>query len=85
MQMIRTTITFPKEMHDDLRLSAFKEGKSLSKLILEKLLSGARPKVSEDVDKEIQSGILFFRKIARLGKQIDAAQAVREARDRDNA
>lgn len=84
MQMIRTTISLPEDLYSDLRLIALEERKSLNSLILEKL--DRKPtKQIKSLDNEIEETLAFFRRVAKMGKKIDAVKAVREERDRDNA
>ena len=84
MQMIRTTVSLPEDLYSDLRLIALEERKSLNSLILEKL--NRKPvKQAKSLDNEIEETLAFFRMVAKMGKKIDAATAVREERDRDNA
>lgn len=84
MLMIRTTITLPEDLYSDLRLIALEEKKSLNSLILEKL--NRKPiRKAVSLDDEIEETLAFFRKVAKMGKRIDAVKAVREERDRDNA
>ncbi|MFH1863636.1 MAG: hypothetical protein ABIJ85_01810 [bacterium] len=84
MQMIRTTVSLPEDLYSDLRLIALEERKSLNSLILEKL--NRKPvKQAKSLDNEIEETLAFFRMVAKMGKKIDAAKAVREERDRDNA
>lgn len=84
MQMIRTTVTLPEDFYEELRLLAYEQRRSVSSVLLEKAL---QKKVENFtlIQKNIDDDIAFFRKVAKMGVQIDAAKAVREERDRDNA
>lgn len=42
MDTIRTTITLPSDMHEQLRMRALKEKKSLGEIIVEKFKAGKR-------------------------------------------
>ena len=86
INMIRTTVSLPDELHEEIRLLAFKNRISFSKAMLSKI-SGEKAikKSKKSLDKDIERTIKFFRKIAKTGAQINAVQAVREERDRDNA
>jgi len=84
--MIRTTITLPDQLHEELRIQAFKTKSSLSDVVVKKLWGEkAIKKEKKSLDKQIEREIAFFRKIQRMKPQFDAAKAVREERDRDNA
>lgn len=86
MQMIRTTITLPEDFYEELRMQAFNEKKSLSKLLFEKASNKKRKKkLHLSIDEQIKQDLDFFAKVARSGIQINAEKAVREERDRDNA
>lgn len=84
MQMIRTTISLPKDVYEELRFQAFTEKKSLSSLLVEKATQKKKRKTLS-IDEQIKQDLDFFAKVAKSGIQIDAEKAVREERDRDNA
>ncbi len=60
MQMIRTTITMPKHIHNDLKRQALEKDKSLNELLLERILK-------IDYEKAKKS----FQVIKRLRKNIN--------------
>lgn len=63
MQTIRTTITLPKDTHENLKTLAFLSGQSLNSLILSKL--------EVDKEKEIKKRKKAFNSILRLRKKIN--------------
>jgi hypothetical protein len=86
MSTVRTTITLPEDLHEELKLLALKHKLSLSDVVVEKI-QGRKVvrKKKKSLEKEIQDTIAFFRKVAQEGDPIkDAAKVVREERDRDN-
>jgi len=85
MQMIRTTVSLPEDLYNDLRLAAFREKKSLSRLLVEKIENKKEVKKTLSVEERVRRDFAFFDKVARSGVQINAVKAVREERDRDNA
>lgn len=83
MQMIRTTISIPEDIYGDLRLMSFDENRSISSLIVDRLYK--KPvKKTKSKQEELVDTLAFFRKVAKMGVQIDPVKAVREERDRDN-
>lgn len=86
MQMIRTTINFPSELHRELRMEAIKTKRSLTKVVVDKLQKSKPRKPASDVQKRIKQAMKIFDEVARSGRQdIDLVKALREERDRDNA
>lgn len=81
--MIRTTISLPVDLHEELRLLSIKEKKSLGDLIEEKFKGRKNKKIS--VAQQIKRDFALFDKTARSSVKYDAERAVREDRDRDNA
>ena len=82
MQTVRATITFPYDLHEELRAEAFRQRKSLSKVIVEKI----KPiKKQLSVEEQIKRDFALFDKVGKSGLQIDLVKALREDRDRDNA
>jgi len=79
MQKIRTTITLPEVLHEELKLLAVKKRKSLSDVIIEKI-TGKETAGDNNSEKEVERTLSFFRQISREGKQIDAVKAIRELR-----
>lgn len=85
MDTVRTTITLPADLHEELRLLSIKEKKSLGELVVEKLRT-KRKSPGMSVEKKIARAFRIFDATAKSSKvDIDAVQAVREERDRDNA
>lgn len=79
--MIRATISFPQDMHEQLRQEAFSRKISLGGLVVEKI----RPNINKlSVREKIKRDFALFDKIAASGISYDAAKALREERDRDN-
>ncbi len=82
MQTVRATITFPYDLHEELRAEAFRQRKSLSRVLVEKI----RPtKKKLSIEEQLKKDFALFDKVARSGIEIDAVKALREDRDRDNA
>lgn len=84
MQTIRTTISLPEDLYEELRLLAFEEKKSLNKLLVERVTAKKKKNATLSIDEQIKQDLAFFAKVAKSGIQIDAVKAVREERDRDN-
>lgn len=82
MQTVRTTITFPEELHQKLLVEAVTTKKTLSKLVVEKLGKRKRALQHTTMEMRIRRGRAFFDRVARMGKPINAVQAVREERER---
>lgn len=61
MQMIRTTITMPKNIHNYLKRQALEENKSFNTLMLEKVINGERVDVKKSLReiRKITKGISF--------------------------
>jgi hypothetical protein len=79
--MIRATISFPQDVHEQLRQEAFNRRISLGGLVVEKI----RPKIKKlSVREKIKRDFALFDEIATTSIMYDAAKAVREERDRDN-
>jgi hypothetical protein len=85
MQMIRTTISLPEDVHTNFRILALQQKKTFNDVILANLLIKKRTKKNKSIDDQIASDFALFDEIARSGIKIDAVKAVREERDRDNA
>lgn len=88
MQTIRTTVNFPRDLHQELRFEAFKKRKTLNSVVIEKLYEKRRSKKhrAKNVEKRIKEAFKVFDEVARSGRQdIDLVKALREERDRDNA
>ena len=76
--MIRATISFPYDVHEDLRQEAFQTRSSLSQVVINKLKP--RQRVSS-VQKRISGDIKFFADLAKKGKiGVEVTGAVREFR-----
>lgn len=85
MDTIRTTVTLPVDLHEELRMRALKEKKSLGELIDEKF-RGKRKKTRKlNVEEQIKRDFALFDLAAKSSVEYDAVRAVREDRDRDNA
>lgn len=84
MQTTRITVNVPNYFYEDLRLLAYEQRKSISSLFVERAMQD-KVKNLKTLQKDFDDDISFFRKVAKMGVKINAAQAVREERDRDNA
>ncbi len=82
MDTIRTTISLPSELHEELRIQAVREKKSVGRVIAERLrtatLSGG------SLQEKIEADVNFFKKVARGGKKVNLVAALREERSRDS-
>ena len=86
MQMMRTTVTLPIELHRKLRLEAIKAKKSFSGVVVDKIQSGKRTTLSKkNIANMIKRDFALFDEVANSGLEIDLVKALREERDRDNA
>lgn len=83
--MIRTTISLPVDLHEELRLLSIKEKKSLGYLIEEKFRGKKKKTKKLSVAQQIKRDFALFDATARSSVKYDAEKAVREERDRDNA
>lgn len=83
-QTIRTTITLPVDLHEQLRLTAVKKKQSFNDLVLE-YLSGKKKPRKILIEEQIKRDFALFDKVAASGIQIDAVKAIREERNRDDA
>ena len=83
-QMVRTTISLPRDVHEEWRLEAVKKRISLGKVILEKtgkIKKGKKLSIEERIKKDFE----LFDRVGRSCLQIDLVKALRKDRDRDNA
>ena len=80
---MRATITFPYDIHEELREEAFHRRQSLSQVVVGKV----KPQKKRlSVEEQIKKDFALFDKVARSGVQgIDLVKALREERNRDNA
>ena len=85
MDIIRTTISLPVDLHEQLRLQAVKERKSLGDLIEEKFRGKKRKAKKLSIEEQIKRDFALFDLAAKSSVEYDAEKAVREERDRDNA
>ncbi len=85
MDMIRTTISLPVDLHEELRLLSIKEKKSLGDLIEEKFRRIKKKTKKISVAEQIKRDFALFDLAAKSSVEYDAEKAVREERDRDNA
>ena len=86
MQMVRTTITLPSDLHEELLLRSIKERTTLSSLVVDEFQRKKRTKRSKKVtiEERLKRDFALFDQVASSGVQIDAVKAVREERNRDN-
>ena len=85
MDMIRTTISIPVALHEELRHRAISEKKSLGDLVVEKFKGKKKKSKNIDIEEQIKRDLELFDLAAKSSIEYDAARAVREDRDRDNA
>lgn len=85
INMIRTTISLPTDLHEELRLQAIREGVPFTELVVGQLKGETKRLDKLEVKKRLKQDWVLFDKVASLGKRIDAVQAVRGERNRDNA
>ena len=85
MSTIRTTITLPRELHDQLRLNAFQYRKSLNQTIVDTLRDRVEQEYSTySIEQKIKDDFAFFDQVAKMGPKVDVTNAVRSERDRDD-
>lgn len=80
-QTVRATITFPYDLHEELRREAFQKRTSLSRVLIEKI----KPVKKLSVKEQLKRDFALFDKVAKSGIEFDAVAAVRKERDRDSA
>ncbi|MBI3379969.1 hypothetical protein HY029_04395 [Candidatus Gottesmanbacteria bacterium] len=85
MDTIRTTISLPVDLHEELRLLSIKKKKSLGDLIEEKFRGKKKKSKKISISEQIKKDFALFDATARSSVKYDAVRAVREDRDRDNA
>ncbi len=85
MDVIRTTISLPVDLHEALRMRAIIEKKSLGELIEEKFRGKKKKARKLNIDEQIKKDLQLFSSAAKYSVEYDAVRAVREERDRDNA
>ena len=78
-QTVRTTISLPYDLHEDLRQEAFERRKSMGEVLVEKL----RGK-SEKVVSKTKTDWQLFELVAKKGKKIDLTAELRRYRGRDD-
>ncbi len=83
MQTVRATITFPYDLHEELRAEAFRQRKSLSRILVERINPVKNRKFS--TKEQLKKDHALFERVGKSGLQIDLVKALREDRDRDNA
>jgi hypothetical protein len=80
---IRTTITLPSHLHQELREKAFRYHKSFNEVILDQLREKPEQEYhSKSIDVQVEEDLSFFQQVGKMGKQIDLMKAIREERDR---
>jgi|GEM_PF-1941232 len=84
MKTVPTTLRLPTDLHESLREKAFQYKQSLNSVIVSTLREAPERKYSSrSIEKETEDDIQFFKKMAKIGPQIDPVKAVRAERDRD--
>ncbi|MBU1084836.1 MAG: hypothetical protein ABII08_02520 [Candidatus Beckwithbacteria bacterium] len=78
MQLIRTTISLPVELHEELRRMAFLNRKSMGEVLTEKLLS-KKYKVNQ-----VKEDWKLFDAVSRRGKKVNLLTELRKDRGRDD-
>ena len=77
-QYIRSTVSLPVDLHQELRMEAIKRRKTFSDIVLEKL--GGKSKLGGfDIDETLN----FFRKISQTKPVFDGVAMIRKNRDVD--
>jgi len=84
MDIIRTTVSLPAELHEKLRIMSVMQKKSIGELISDRF-SGYKMARKNNAEKRIKEFFALSRKIAKSSCEYDAVSAVREERNRDNA
>jgi len=79
-QVVRTTISLPVDLHDDLKRLAFEARKSMGEVLVEKL----RPKFKGGVNQR-KNDWLLFDEVAKKGKKVDLVSELRKDRGRDDS
>lgn len=80
MNMIRTTISLPADVHEELREEAFRSRKSLGKVVAERLKGSGR--ILSKTEDRAREDLDFFAALADKGKAgIDVVEAIRDMRD----
>lgn len=74
MSYVRTTITLPRDLHEELRIQSVKEKTSVGKIITKRLKKYSN-------QSEIEEDISLFKKIAKSGNKINAVEAIRNERN----
>ena len=81
MNLVRRSISFPEDVYEALRLQAFSQRTSFNKLLIDRVVK----KVNKKSGGRTDSDFALFDKIAATSVKYDAARAVREERDRNEA
>jgi len=77
MNTIRTTISLPKDLHEELRIQSVKERKSIGEIIARKF----KPDYEESQKTSIDEDLAFFREIGKQIGKFDAVKVIRDERD----
>lgn len=86
MQTVRATITFPYDLHEELRLEAFRQRKSLSRVLIEKVRPAKRAlpvkALREDRDRDIGRGLKDLQgslSLTPIGRKLDLDEILERA------
>lgn len=77
-QMVRTTITLPKDLHEKLRILAVKQKKSLGEVVVSRVFGTEAKKAGF-----VEDDLVFFNRVAKKLKGTDLGEELRKDRDRD--
>lgn len=78
MQLVRTTISLPVALHEELRQTAFVSRKSMGEVLTEKLL-GKKGEVNL-----VKKDWRLFEAVAKRGKKVNLLAELRKDRGRDD-
>ena len=78
MQLVRTTISLPVDLHEELRQVAFMSKKSMGEVLTEKLL------MKKNSASQVREDWELFSMVAKKGKKINLLDELRKDRNRDN-
>lgn len=82
--MIRTTVSFEPELHQELSVQAAKIGVSFSQIVNRKLSNQNFGQNKSDIEKKVTADLVFFRRLGKKLGKTDWTKLIRSERDRDN-
>ncbi|MBI2325879.1 hypothetical protein HYU91_00665 [Candidatus Collierbacteria bacterium] len=89
MQTVRATITFPYDLHEELRAEAFRQRKSLSRILVEKVRPMKKKMfttVREDRDGNMERGLRDFQgslSLTPIGRKLDLDEIIERAEKKE--